>query len=273
MRNTLNRYKFGLLAATVLAMAGCLPAQAADEQHWPPPGVSFNGDPGAPDISGLWLGSATGIPGQGPQTNSGESADGRPPAYWAPWPIPYTPAYQKTYEQRAEALKKGRALGDLGAQCVPFGPSLTGAVYPNEIVQTPGQVAFFMWQGAPTLIWTDGRPHPKDLKPSYKGHSTGYWVGNTLFVDTVGMKPGSFAVGGAHSDKLRYRTVIQLVSKDVLHFYVTAYDDDALMEPVTITNIFHRVTDPKWQMLDDSSCFENNRESIDSSGAAGFPHF
>ena len=273
MGSTLGSNRIGLLAAAFLAVVGYPATLAAGDNEWPPPGVSFNGDPKAPDISGLWLGSATGIPGKGPQTNSGESADGRPPAYWAPWPLPYTPAYQKIYLERVEAMKKGRALGDQGAQCLPFGPALTGAVYPNEIVQTPGEVTLFIWQGGSTVIWTDGRPHPKNLQPSYKGHSIGYWVGDTLFVDTVGMKPGRFAIGGAHSDKLRFETIIRPVAKDVLLFYVTAYDEEALTEPVTITNIFHRVTDPKWQMLDDSSCFENNKETIDSSGAAGFPKF
>ena len=272
MATTLQK-SFSLLAAIFLPFGACMAAPKVSDQQWPPPGVSFDGDPSAPDITGLWLGSATGIPGKGPQTNSGESADGRPPAYWAPWPIPYSPAYQKIYEDRLEALKKGRALGDTGAQCLPFGPALTGAVYPSEIIQTPGEVSIFMWQGAPTVIWTDGRPHPKDLKPSYKGHSIGHWVGDTLYVETVGMLPGRFAIGGAHSVKLRFETTIRLVAKDVLHFDVKAYDEDALTEPVTITNIFHRVTDPKWQMLDDSSCFENNKETIDNAGAAGFPKF
>jgi hypothetical protein len=36
------------------------------------------------------------------------------------------------------------------------------------------------------VIYMDGRPHPKDLAPSYYGHSTGRWEGDTLVVDTVG---------------------------------------------------------------------------------------
>jgi hypothetical protein len=33
--------------------------------------------------------------------------------------------------------------------------------------------------------------HPKDLKPTYMGHSIGHWDGNTLVVDTVGLQ-GTF---------------------------------------------------------------------------------
>ncbi len=32
----------------------------------------------------------------------------------------------------------------------------------------------------------DGRPHPKDLEPSYYGHAVGRWEGETLVVDSVG---------------------------------------------------------------------------------------
>ena len=35
-------------------------------------------------------------------------------------------------------------------------------------------------------IYMDGRSHPADLKPSYYGHSIGWWEGDTLVVDTVG---------------------------------------------------------------------------------------
>ena len=263
-----------LIAGAALAWAGGGAAQVVkDGAQWPPPGVSLYGNTRAPDISGIWLGSSTGIPGEGVQSNSGESADGRPPSYWTPWPLPFTPKYQKIYEQRTAALKNGRAIGDLGARCFPFGPSFTGGAYPNEIIQTPGQVTFGIWQGTPTIIWTDGRPHPKDLKPTYKGHSIGYWVGDTLTIDTVGILPGRFAVRGAHSDKLHYRTTVRMVSKDVLNVVTTAYDEEALTEPVSFISIAHRVTDPKWQMLDDSSCFENNKETLDQAGAPGFPKF
>jgi hypothetical protein len=35
-------------------------------------------------------------------------------------------------------------------------------------------------------IYTDGRAHPKDLPPTYYGHSIGWWEGDTLVVDTIG---------------------------------------------------------------------------------------
>ena len=266
-------WRIALVAAVAL---GAAPARAADPQTWPPPGVSLYGDPGKPDLSGLWLGQMTGEPGVAFEPNRGPM-DGRPGAFLAPWPLPYTPAYQKIYDDRIKAAKAGRALGDVSAQCLPFGlpRMLVSKAYPDEIVQTPGQVTFFMNNTFPVVIWTDGRKHPKDLPLSYNGHSVGHWVGDTLHVDTVGIKSQASLTSQRwpHSDQLHLEWTIRKVAPDRLHLTVTYYDPAAFTEPVVTTNIWARKTDPKWQILDDASCFENNREATDAEGAPGFPKF
>lgn len=262
----------GVIAATV--MGGVV--SHADEQ-WPPPGVSFYGDPGSPDISGLWLGTSMAVPGQGPANNTGKTADGRSPLYLTPWPLPYQPAFQKISDERAAALKKGHALGDIGARCLPFGlpAMLLNKNYPDEIIQTPGEVTLLIFGTFPIVIWTDGRPHPADLKPSYNGHSTGYWVGDTLFVDTVGINQTTPIDGlhDPHSGKLNIKWSIERVAKDKLHAHITLYDDEAFTEPVTTTNILDRKTDRKWEMLDDQSCFENASGISEKPVEAGFTRF
>ena len=264
-----------------LALAGLLlaavPADGADDQTWPPPGVSLHGDPNAPDISGLWMGTAMAVPGQGPANNSGKTADGRSPLYLTPWPLPFTPAYQKIADEREVAAKAGRALGDIGARCLPFGLPLMllNKNYPDEIVQTPGVTSIFMFSTFPIMIWTDGRDHPKDLQPSYNGHSIGHWVGDTLFVDTVGIKDTTTIDGmrHPHSGKLHIVWSIQRVAKNILHTHITLYDEDAFTEPVTTTNIWERKTDRKWEMLDDGSCFENASGISEKPVEEGFIRF
>ena len=260
----------------LLALLACSSAAAAELSTWPPPGVSFFGRSSAPDISGLWIGTITGVPGVPFAPNRG-SADGRPATFWAPWPPPYTPAYQKIYDDRLAAANAGRALGDYSAKCVPFGLPLMLVikVYPDEIVQTPGEVTIFVNNTLPIMIWTDGRHHPKDLSPSFNGHSIGYWVGDTLFVDTVGLN-GLSALNSARNPigtHTHLKWSIQPVAKDTLHVHVTLYDEDAFTEPMVTTNIWKRVTDPNWQVLDDASCFENNQNDIDASGAVGFKKY
>ena len=170
-----------------------------------------------------------------------------------------------------------RDLGDIGSRCLPTGMprAIIAKNYPDEIVQTSGQVTIFVFNFFPTVIWTDGRGHPKDLAPSYNGHSTGHWVGDTLFVDTVGIKEETPLDGmrNPHSAKLHVKWTIQRVAKDVLHFHITLHDEDAFTEPVVMTSIWHRKDDPRWQILDDASCFENLKTSPDAAVTPGFIKF
>lgn len=257
-----KRFLTGLAAlAAAVVPATSLPAQEGDVQAWPPAGVSFNGDPAVPDISGLWMGTAMGIPGEGVINNSGKTADGRPPNYLAPWPLPYTADFKKESDARVAAAKTGKQVGDTGSKCLPFGlPFLIlSENFPQEVVQTPGQVTVFFFTAMPMVIWTDGRGHPKDLKPSYSGHTIGHWVGDTLYADTVGLRGDTPLEThfDPHSDKLHFTWTLQRVADGVMHVHVTMFDDGAFTEPVESTNIWARKNDRKWALLDDASCFEN----------------
>ena len=261
--------------ATLSALAGAPQASAADDTPWPPPGVSFYGDRGTPNISGLWLGTATGVPGQKAAPGRG-TADGRTPTFWAPWPLPYTAPYQKIFDERVAAASRGRQLGDISAQCLPFGlpMMLVSKFYPDEVIQTPGQVTIFVNSTFPIVIWTDGRAHPSNLAPSYNGHSIGHWAGDTLVVDTVGIKDTTPVDGSRnpHSGKLNIKWTIRQVTPDALHVHVTLYDDEAFTQPVTTTNLWQR-KDSRWQVLDDASCFENNKNLPSTADTPGFIKF
>src|SRR5712691_7701091 len=41
-------------------------------------------------------------------------------------------------------------------------------------------------------IYTDGRPLPKELNPSWNGSATGHWEGDTLVVETAGFREGQW---------------------------------------------------------------------------------
>ena len=269
------------VAVIVLALgalvSAAIPALAQEAETWPPPGVSFNGDPAVPDISGLWQGSQIGVPGVPPAPNRGPP-DGEPQVYWTPFPLPFTPAYQKIVDEREAALKQGRALADISAACLPFGMPrvLVSRVYPDEVVQTPGQVTFFLNSSFPIVVWTDGRGHPADWKPSFNGHTIGRWIGDTLFAETVGINNLTSLDHSRvpHSEKLVLRWTVRKVAPDRLHLVATVDDPEALREPVTVVNVARRKTDPNWQVLDDGSCFENNRTNVDAEGNTdGFTKF
>jgi len=62
--------------------------------------------------------------------------------------------------------------------------------YGTDYIDVPEQKRIYITTtGGPhtfRAIYLDGRPHPKDLDPSYYGHSVGHWEGDTLVIDTVG---------------------------------------------------------------------------------------
>ena len=76
-----------------------------------------------------------------------------------------------------------------GQNCDPIGVPAQFAYlrfYPMENIQMPGRIIQMFedhreWRD----IWID-QEHPKDLTPSYMGHSVGKWEGDTFVVDTIG---------------------------------------------------------------------------------------
>ena len=251
------------MAGWMVASAMALASTAAQGQQRTEDGrvVSFHGDPTVPDISGIWLGNAVGVPGKPADPNRGP-ADGRPETYWYPYPVPFTPEYQKIWDERVAAAQSGRALGDSSARCLPFGMPrmLVSKFYPDEIVQTPGQTTFYMNSTVPVTIWTDGRGHPADFKPTFNGHSIGWWVGDTLHVDTVGINPtgvlDSFRT--PKSDAINLKWSIRRAAPDILHMFLTVHDPKAYTEPLVTAMVWKRKNEAEWAILDDGSCFENN---------------
>src|SRR4051812_39074557 len=121
--------------------------------------------------------------------------------------------------------------------------SLTGVGYPTPSNQCwPGGVPYVFWDfivlmlqkpDRITMVYRHGnefrhvrmnQPHPAQVKPSWYGDSVGHYEGDTLVIDTVGIKIGPFAMldmyGTPHSPALhvveRYRLVDYDDAKDAI---------------------------------------------------------
>ena len=266
-----RRYMTTMACAAVFSGLAVAGAARADDDT--PTRYRLNGDAKSPDLSGLWSGTYLTSPGMRAQTPIPERKYTR----WAPFPLPLQPDYQKRVDARAAAAKTGRVIGDAGVRCLPSGMPWKIVVNPGlpiEVIQTPGQVSF--WGGLrPVVIYTDGRPHPANLKPTYDGHSIGHWVGDTLHVDTVGLV-ASTAIDAAynpHSAALHLVWTLQRVAPDRLHLRLTVYDPEALKEPLSTTVVYELLTERRMDLIDDASCFENNRNLPDQNDASGFKHY
>ena len=211
-----------------------------------------------PDIGGAWA------PYRG-----GRGADPKlaaPPA----GPIVLKPQYAKPYEERraaeAAATARGEPLATTGSQCIPYGfPTMMAvALYPVEFIQTPKQVTVVTEAFSEVRRIYMDKPQMKidDVPPGYYGRSVGRWEGDTLVVDTVGIKEAVRYQGVPHSDQMRITERIRLVTPEILHNQITIEDPVVLEKPIVYTLAYRRM--PDYEMVE--FVCENNREYVDEKG-------
>jgi hypothetical protein len=212
-----------------------------------------------PDLTGIWA-----------PFGAARNAD---PKYKAPaaGPLVLKPEYAKPYEARraleAEANKRGEQLATGGSQCIPYGmPTMMSvALYPDEFIQTPKQITIVTEAFSEVRRVYMNVPQEKieDVSPGFYGRSVGHWDGDTLLVDTVGLKPTIAGYRGMpHSDKMHITERIRMVAPDYLHDQITIEDPVVLEKPVTYTLAFKRL--PNYEMVE--FVCENNREYVDEKG-------
>jgi len=127
-------------------------------------------------------------------------------------------------------------------RCKPSGgPRQFLTPYGVEIIDLPElKRVMIMDIGGPhtfRTIYMDGRAHPKDLQPSFYGHSTGTWDKDTLVVDTVGFNEKFWFDNGGlpHTDKLHLLEKFTRTDLNTLKYEVTIDDPGAYTKPWTAT--------------------------------------
>jgi hypothetical protein len=101
------------------------------------------------------------------------------------------------FQPWARALYDSRQVHELEphARCKPSGTARQFLTpYGVEFVELPEVKRLYIFDiGGPhtfRVVYMDGRPHPQNLSPTYYGHSTGKWEGDTLVIDSVGFNEG-----------------------------------------------------------------------------------
>ena len=142
----------------------------------------------------------------------------------------------------ARALLDDRIANQLEphTRCKPSGgPRQFLTPYGVEILEMPElkQILIFDLGGPHTYraIYMDGRSHPRDLEPSYYGHSIGRWEGDTLVIDTVGFNEKFWMdrQGTPHTDKLRMTEKLTRTDYNTIKYEVTIDDSGAYTRPWT----------------------------------------
>ena len=161
------------------------------------PGVGPSSDPHS--LSGIWTWGEQGSPPLGspplpPNADASSEAMVAAPPFGGYNHVSIAPIIKPEYQSRFKSGEYAPQQGslrntDTSMLCIPDGYFGTGGGYPTAIVQTATQVTLINEENHRfRRIYLDGRSHPGDFRDSYAGHSIGHWEGDTLVVETVGLR-------------------------------------------------------------------------------------
>jgi hypothetical protein len=189
-------------------------------------------------------------------------------------PPPFKPAQKAAYEAATKAAReadlRGEPIAINSVNCIPEGMiAMMNAIFPMEILETPGQVTIIQesYNQVRRIYLDEVQGKMGDVEPGFFGHSVGKWEGDTLVVDTIGVKEAARFRQGAepqvpHSMEMRINERFKLLTPDFLQNEVTITDPAYLAEPWKFTYLYRRVPGYKIQ---EYVC-EDNRAYVDAEG-------
>jgi len=236
----------GLALATVLlvTVGG---AQAEDKKY--------------PDWKGEWTTVMPRMPGQQLRFDPSKP-------YGKGQEAPLTEEYKKIYAENLAELAVGRqGLFLYHASCFPAGMPTMMSAGTHEYIITP-ETTYIAAGTDFRRIFTDGRPWPADLEPTYQGFSMGKWIDedgdgvyDILEVDTHGpfKGPRTYDASGLplHFDNessFKERIFIDKDNPSILHDVITVFDH-ALTRPWTVDKTYRHGSKkyPNWSR---TTCLE-----------------
>ena len=152
---------------------------------------------------------------------------------------------------------------DPTAKCLPDGhPREVLAPYATQNLQFPGVVVIlYEYMHFFRVVPTDGRPHPKDVELTFMGDPVGHWEGDTLVIDTIGLREWTLdattnPATRFHSDALHTIERIQYTDPMTASYQITIDDPKIFTRPWS--QDFSMKLHPTWKLYE-QVCEENNR--------------
>ena len=186
-----------------------------------------------------------------------------------PSPIPdppLKPEYLKVWQEGQEVVKKanaeGRPIATHYTRCIPDGmPAMMMAMFPMEVLETPGQITIIQeaYNQVRRIYLNEKQIDFDDAEPQFWGHSVGRWEGDTLAVDTIGIKEYVRFRDVPHSERMRIKERIRLVSDRIMEDVVTVEYPVYLTGPWSWRWMYER--HPEYKLYE--YVCEDNREYAD----------
>jgi len=226
--------------------------------------ASCGGPAPRPDFTGVWESYP---PLHAPAKSPAELfAQGAGQAYMQPGGAPQLKEpYASAYEARLEKSHENNdePVEEPGSGCLPEGmPGMMSAVLPFEVVQTPRLLVILAEEQMQVRrIHLDGKmPSWDDIVPGYFGYSVGHWEGDTLVVETRGIREDILFLGIPHSNKMELTERLRLTAPDLLEIEFAMKDPTVFVQPYTFTYTYKK--NPTYQIAE--YVCENDRYSLDS---------
>jgi hypothetical protein len=231
-----------VMLAAALVFPYVLSAQMGEEPN-PAPADRVKKDQPAPvhDLSGTWA-------GRPPLPAERNSVYGTDDGGWWNYALrgedlSMTPWAQVKFKENKPSFgpNKEENSNDGAYACLPPGvPRVYASIGAGmQITDVPGRTLMFFGENV-RQIYTDGRQHPKNLKPLWMGHSIGTWDGDTFIVDTVDIKDSTWIdrMGHPHSDALHLVERFHRTSYNTLELELTIDDPKAYTAPWNAHKVF-----------------------------------
>ena len=234
---------------------------------------------GKPDFSGIWT---TGEPNRRTEGLSSPKA--------AAGPREPQSANNEQNPGDASNITASRQMANIGVDLpggLPYQPWLVPIVkertdnlakddphircWPDNFIRAYGMPHLLKFVQSPTLlmmlnemnagyrqVFTDARPLPVDPNPSLQGYSSGKWSGDTLVIDTIGLRDDTWIDwnGSVLTQAAKVREQIRRPDFGHLEIQVTVDDPKAYTKPWTVTLTQRIVVDTE---LIDEICSENEQ--------------
>jgi hypothetical protein len=208
-----------------------------------------------PDLTGSWERY------RGP---AGDPAS-PPPESQPPLKADLLAEWQARRAAEREADARGEPIASNYTHCIPDGvPSMMSGPFPFEIVQSATQINIA--QEAYSQVRRIYLDKPQltldDIELGFYGRSVGEWRGDTLVVDTIGIKDYVRFRDVPHTPEMRITERFRLVRPDILWDEITIEDPAVLEKPWTVTFAYRRM--PDYEIIE--YVCEDNREYADEDG-------
>jgi hypothetical protein len=242
----------GVLCALVILGTPFLSSPlAAQWVHYPTAGAPRNADgtvdmsaaaprmaDGKPDFSGTWTSDEIDPRRAGVAPNPHDATTSRRMVNLGvelPGGLPYQPWLAPLVKERTANLAKD----DPHIRCFPDNfLRAYGMPHLLKFIHTPSLlVVLNEWNAGYRQVFTDARPLPEDPTPSWQGYSSGKWSGDTLTIDTIGIRNGTWIDwnGSELSEAAKVREELRRPDFGHLVVQVTVDDPKAYTKTWTVT--------------------------------------